>query len=104
MVKLGAPKTPSRCLFGLRAQPRLDRVRPGGREHRLGVDVERCQHVGDNRGIVDPASVGELGAEERAAKLFTPCLIEGDERHARRQETVLRKRIGTAEGDPMVRA
>jgi hypothetical protein len=88
----------------LRAQPGLDRIRLGCREHRLGVDIKRRQHVGENRGIVDAASVRELGAEERAAKLFAPCLIESDERHARRQQTVLGKRIWTAEGEPKVRA
>src|SRR5262249_48495741 len=91
-------------LFGLCAQPQLDGIRPRSREHRRRIDVKRRQRVSDNRGIVDAASVREFRAEERTAKLFAPCLIEGNERHSRREQIVLRKRIWTAEREPKVRA
>ena len=62
-----------------------------------GADVELRQHVGENRGIVDAASVRRTPRGTHNAKIFAPAVIERHQRDARRQQTVLGKRIGTVE-------
>ena len=49
-------------------------------------------------GVVDAAALAEFGAKHRATQNSSPqpCVQPG-QRHARRQQAVLRKRIGPAE-------
>jgi len=54
-------------------------------EHRLGLDLEPCQDIAHSRGVINPPPLGKLRAEQRAAKVFTPRLIERGQRHACRQ-------------------
>src|SRR5262249_48226530 len=49
-------------------------------------------------------ALAELGAEYRAAEILAPALIEPGERHACRQQAVLRKRLGPPEREIQIRA
>ena len=91
-------------LLGLRPQPRFDPIGLGRRECALGVELESRQDAADGRGIVDAASVGELRAKHRAAECFAPRLVEPHQRHASREQTVLREGIGTPERQLQLRA
>ena len=91
-------------LIGLRPQPRFDCIGLGRRECALGIELESRQDVADGHGIVDAASVGELRAKDRAAERFAPGVVEPHQRHARREQTVLRKGIGTPERELQLRA
>ncbi len=62
------------------------------------------QHVGDDRGIIDPASVAELRAEDRAAEILAPGVVEGGDGHPSGKKAVLRKRFGPPERQAQVRA
>ena len=70
----------------------------------LGIELESRQDVADGCGIVDAASVGELRAKDRAAECFAPGLVEPYQRHAGREQTVLREGIGTPERQLQLRA
>ena len=91
-------------LLGLRSQPCFDRIGLHRCERRLGVELKSRQDVADGRGIVDAASVGELRAKDRVAECFAPRLVEPHQRHARREQTVLREGIGTPERELQLRA
>lgn len=91
-------------LLGLRPQPRFDRIGLGRCERRLGVELKSRQDVADDGGIVDAAAVGELRAKDRAAELLAPRLVEPHQRHAGREQTVLREGIGTPGRELQLRA
>ena len=91
-------------LLGLRPQPRFDCIGLSRRERALGVELKSRQDVADGGGIVDAAAVGELRAKDRAAKCFAPRLVEPHQRHAGRDQTVLREGIGTPERELQLRA
>ena len=85
VVKLGAPGR-RRWRLGLRPQPRLDRIRLGGFEHRRRLDLQFRQDVGDGRHIVDAAPAAELRAEDRATEILAPAVIERGQRGARGEQ------------------
>src|SRR3954466_5521886 len=91
-------------LLGLCAQPRLVCIRSGRGEHGRRIGLQSRKHVVEDAGVVDPAAVTELRAEQGDAKGFAPVLIERDQCDARRQQAVLPKRTGATEIEIEVRA
>src|SRR5262245_61936497 len=84
-------------LVGLRAQPRLARVRLRRCERTVRLGARSRQEVTDGVGIVDPATLAELGAEHRAAevlarKIVAQSSLKPGERDAGGEQAVLRER------------
>ena len=105
VVKLGAPNRPRCCASSVCARSRALLASERGRgEHGLRVDLQACKHLADRAGIVDPAAVAELCAEQRDAKRLAPAVVERRQRDPRRQQAVLGKGIGAAERHVQVRA
>ena len=104
-MKLGAPKMPSRCASSVCARSRAliasdcAAASTGSR-----LDLQPREDVGDGRRLVDPAAFAELGPEHRAAEILAPAAGEPDQRHPRRQQAVLRKRLGPPERQAQVGA
>ena len=104
VVKLGAPKMPSRCASSVCVRSRvLIASDCGGFEHGAAASTQLRQDFADGRRLVDPAASPNCArntATENASP--QPC-VEPDQRDARRQQAVLRKRIGPAERHTQVR-
>jgi hypothetical protein len=82
----------------LRTKLVLDVGRARRRHDLLGIDFQHRQDGKDCLGLIDAAAFGELGAIDRAAKILDPnsraCRpLQTGERHARGQESGLRKQV-----------
>jgi hypothetical protein len=84
-------------LLGVGAQLRLDRVGLGARKCCPAVTPDSAHDICDHRGIVDLLRFCELRTTNFARKLFAPSLLQAHQRNARREQRILRKRIGQAE-------
>ena len=98
VVKLGAPNTPSCCAASVCARRRsLMSSDCAASSAAARIDIQVRQDFGECARLVDPAVLGELRAKDRDGEILAPALRQPDQRHARGQQAVLRKRIGPAE-------
>jgi hypothetical protein len=68
-----------------RAQPVFDRRGLRRFEHRGGIGRQAGKNAAHGFWLVDTASFGKLGIEDRAAKIISPALVETDQRNPPRK-------------------